>query len=133
MRDGQMTLIEYVQQVMRQKGLSAREVARRSKRGGAEGISNAYISKLLDRQGVNLTLASLRALASGLGTPETELFDAARGMRPDWANKEAAIKGRVWDVYTTLPDIQKALLESLIEGFADSTANLDPIAENDSI
>lgn len=132
MRDEEMTLIEYVQRVMREKGLSAREVARRSKRGGAEGISNAYISKLLDRQGVNLTLASLRSLASGLGQPEEELFDAARGMRPEWANKKQFIQRRVWDVYSTLPDVQKALLESLIESFADSTASLSPFLEDDA-
>lgn len=132
MRDEEMTLIEYVQRVMRDKGLSAREVARRSKRGGSEGISNGYISRLLDRQGVNLTLSSLRALASGLGQPEEELFDAARGMRPEWTDEERFIKERVWDVYTTLPDIQKALLKSLIESFADSTANLGPILEEDA-
>lgn len=132
MEKGNMTLIEYIQRIMREKNLSGRDIARLSKRSGNKGVSHGYVSKLLNYDHINLTTTSLCSIAAGLGRPEIELFNAARGMRPEWGDHEERIKERVWDVFARLPKEQQAIFESIVESFADSGAGLDSILEDES-
>jgi transcriptional regulator with XRE-family HTH domain len=72
------TLSEYVSRVMRQKGLSAREVERRS----ARAITDAYVMQIVKGSTTNLSISKAQALATGLGADEDELFRVARGIPP---------------------------------------------------
>lgn len=130
-KSSQSVLREYVRRVMNETGLSAREIARQSNRTNAIKMSDGYITKIIDGPEYNPTIRTLRALASGMGRPETEVLDAARGMHPDWENKKKRITERVWDVYTSLPESQQALFLAMVESFADWTANLDSIIEGE--
>ena len=130
-KSSQSVLREYVRRVMNSTGLSAREIARQSNRTNAIKMSDGYITKIIDGPDYNPTLRTLRALASGMGMPETEVLDAARGMHPDDANKKKHITERVWDVFTSLPESQQALFLAMVESFADWTANLDSIIEGE--
>ena len=69
-------LSEYVARVMRQEGLSAREVERRSGRA----ITDAYVMQIVNGSTANLSIVKAQALAKGLGVDEDELFRIARGV-----------------------------------------------------
>ena len=70
-----MSLQDYLKQKMREKGLTAKEIERRS--GG--GITDSYISKLLKGRTKTPSIPKLKALAKGLDVDENELFAAAGG------------------------------------------------------
>ena len=72
------TLSEYVSRAMRQKGLSAREVERRS----SGTITDAYVMQIVKGSTANLSIVKAQALAVGLGVDEEELFKVARGIPP---------------------------------------------------
>ena len=134
MRDeesSQSVLREYIGRVMKETGLSAREITGQSNRTNAVKLSDGYISKIVDGPDYNPTIRSLRALASGMGVPEIEVLNAARGMHPDWTDKKTRVTERVWDVFTSLPESQQALFLAMVESFADWTANLDSIIEGE--
>jgi transcriptional regulator with XRE-family HTH domain len=63
---------------MRQKGLSAREVERKS----GEAITDAYVMQIVNGSPANLSIVKAQALAEGLGVDEDELFKIARGVPP---------------------------------------------------
>ena len=70
------TLDKYLERVMRQKGLSPKDVARRC------GLTNSYIGRLTKGQGENLTVDTILKLATGLGVNANEVFTAASGVAP---------------------------------------------------
>jgi transcriptional regulator with XRE-family HTH domain len=74
-RVGKEKLADYVRRVMRQKQLKLRDVERRS--GG--GITNGYISGIINGRISNVSLVKLQALAKGLEVDVHELFSAAVG------------------------------------------------------
>jgi len=68
-------LADYVKRIRRERGLSLKDVVRRS-----EGrISNGYVSQIENRYYINPTRDKLIALAKGLGVSEDEVFSVARG------------------------------------------------------
>lgn len=72
-------LADYVKRIRREKGLSLKDVVRRS-----EGrISNGYVSQIENRYYINPTRDKLIALAKGLGVTEDEIFAVARGKSLD--------------------------------------------------
>jgi len=77
-----MDLAEYLEQIMKQTGLTAVEIERRS---GYE-ISDAYIGKILKRKVKRPSVVILRALAKGAGVPETELMSYAGVVPKDGPN-----------------------------------------------
>src|ERR1044072_1361064 len=70
-----MSLQDYLKQKMREKGLTAKEIERRSD----GGITDSYISKLLRGHTKKPSIPKLKALAKGLDVDENELFAAAGG------------------------------------------------------
>lgn len=72
------TLSQYVSRIIRQKGLSSREVERRS----AGAITDGYVMQIVKGSTANLSIVKAQALAAGLGVDEDELFKVARGISP---------------------------------------------------
>ena len=75
----QEKISDYVRRVIRDKGLSYRQVAQNS--GGA--ISHATVSDIINERNRNLSTATLVGIAKGLGVPEEEIFAVARGKALD--------------------------------------------------
>ena len=69
---------QYVSRVIKQKGITVRDV--QAKSGGR--ISNGYVSDIMAGKQSNPTVDKLAALASGLGVDVRELFEAAVGPPP---------------------------------------------------
>ena len=76
--NGPISLKDYLQKVMNEKGLIASQVATISKRKGGD-IERSYINRLYNGEAANPTIDKLKSLALGLGVPEDEIFDVARG------------------------------------------------------
>lgn len=105
------TLQEYVRRIMREKGLLPGDVQRNSK----GKISDSYVSSILTEQ-KNLSVKMLKALAQGLGVPEDEVFDVARGYsRPidDERFRESLLYMLYEKLKTASPEKQK-LIDELI-------------------
>lgn len=69
------SLQAYVLRQLREKGLSFKDVQRRSR----ARISAGYIGDVVQGIATNLTVDKLQALALGLGVSEDEIFNIARG------------------------------------------------------
>ena len=78
------SLSEYVQRVMGEKYLTAKEVERRS--NGA--IGDSHVINIANGTTTNLTLERLKGLAAGLGVAPIEIFKVAIGSEPDELNVE---------------------------------------------
>lgn len=78
------TLGQYVSRVMRQKGLSQRDVMLRA----GEEITGSYISGIVSGKLNNLSVSKLKALARGLDESPIELFAAASGEAVPEANSQ---------------------------------------------
>jgi len=70
------TLAQYVTRIMKQKGLSSRDVETRSGRK----IGDAYVHRIMTGDAVNPSVGKLKALALGLAVTEDEVFKVARGV-----------------------------------------------------
>jgi transcriptional regulator with XRE-family HTH domain len=70
---------EYIARVMKQKGLSARDVERNS----GNRIDNSHVSKFLRGSETNPSANAMKALAAGLGVNPHEVFAAVTGYHPD--------------------------------------------------
>lgn len=68
------TLSQYLERVMRQKGLTPKEVARKC------GLTNSYIGRISKGQGGNLSVDTIVKLAFGLNVDPHEIFTAASGI-----------------------------------------------------
>jgi transcriptional regulator with XRE-family HTH domain len=69
------TLSEYVNRIMRQKGLSQKEVAERS-----GNIAKGYVSEIASGNVTNLSVDKLHALAKGLDVDVMELCAVSCGV-----------------------------------------------------
>ncbi|HEY0100855.1 MAG TPA: helix-turn-helix transcriptional regulator [Pyrinomonadaceae bacterium] len=79
MSNEQETLGDFVRRVANEKGLSQREVARRS--GGL--ISHVTVGDIINKNRGDVKTETLRGLAKGLGVTEEEVFAVARGKKPE--------------------------------------------------
>jgi transcriptional regulator with XRE-family HTH domain len=70
-----MSLQDYLKQKMQEKGLTGKEIEKRSE----GGITDSYISKILNGRTKKPSIPKLKALAKGLGVDEREIFAAAGG------------------------------------------------------
>jgi len=78
-------LSQYVSRLMREKGLSVRDVWLKSRKR----IGTSYVNSIVNGNAKNLSIEKLKALAVGLETDEDELFTVARGQSPRPASKSA--------------------------------------------
>jgi transcriptional regulator with XRE-family HTH domain len=69
-------LSQYVSQVMSSKGLSARDVARKS----GNKITAAYVTAIMQGSAANPSVDKLRALSRGLDLDPHNLFDISCGL-----------------------------------------------------
>ena len=101
-------LREYIRAVIKQKGLSVPEIAKRS--GGT--IKPSYIFDILSGKTKHISVTKLNALAKGLDVDSVELFKAASGYipSPDPASELKAIFRIVLDMN---PKERTALLAHL--------------------
>ena len=72
-------LSDYVRRIISEKKLNYREVARRS---GGE-ISHSTVGDIINNPTKDVQIETLRALAKGLGEPESEVVSHARGEKLD--------------------------------------------------
>jgi transcriptional regulator with XRE-family HTH domain len=79
-------LSQFVQRVMRQQGLSIRDVQKRA--GGPKKIAASYISRIINGQVTNLSVEKIAVLAEGLGVDGFEVFAACYGKQP---SKESSV------------------------------------------
>lgn len=103
------TLMDYVRRVMDEKGLKPGDVQRNS-RGK---ISDSYVNTILTEP-KNLSVEKLKALALGLGVPEDDVFDVARGYsRPidDERFRESLLFMLYEKLKTASPEKQKLIVE----------------------
>ena len=75
--NGKGWLSDYVRSMMRRKGLTLRDIERKS--GGK--ITDGYVSGIINGEATNLTVEKLKALAAGLGVEASDLFEAACGKK----------------------------------------------------
>jgi len=75
----QESLPDYLRRVFKEKDISSYEVERRSGRA----ISQSYAARIRNGHILNPSTTKLKALAKGLGVPESELFAAARGVNSE--------------------------------------------------
>ena len=73
---------EYIARVMKQKGLSARDVERNS----GNKIDNSHVSKFLRGSETNPSANAMKALAAGLDVNPHDVFAAVTGYLPDQDN-----------------------------------------------
>jgi transcriptional regulator with XRE-family HTH domain len=71
-------LSEFLKRVMKQKGLTLRDVEQNCGRK----ITNSYVSRVINGKGQNLTLETIVALAEGFDVDPHEIFAAAYGKPP---------------------------------------------------
>lgn len=75
------TLGEYIKRMTLQKGISLRELERRS-----EGrVSGSHLSKIIKGISVNVTIETMMGLAMGLEVDPHEIFTVASGCKPKQA------------------------------------------------
>jgi transcriptional regulator with XRE-family HTH domain len=72
------TLSEFLKRVMKQKGLTLRDVEQNC----CKKITNSYISRVINGKVQNLTLETIVALAEGFDVDPHEIFAAAYGKPP---------------------------------------------------
>lgn len=100
------TLGDYVKRVRTAQGLSTTDVQNNSRAGGAQGISDAYITRIENGYVTNVSPAKLRALAKGLGVSEEELFAVARGVSR--IGNLLLDEVKILEFYRALPDERRA-------------------------
>jgi len=97
--DSSENLSEFVQRIMRQKGLSIRDM---QKRASAKGnIAASYISRIYNGKVTNLSVDKIVVLAEGLDVSAFEVFAASYGRQP--------LSGSDIDPLRLLDTMQKAV------------------------
>jgi transcriptional regulator with XRE-family HTH domain len=79
------SLGEYLDRVMRQKNLTAKELARRC------NVTNSYIARVRKGAAGNLTVQTMTMLAEGLGVNPHDIFTAASGFPAGEAERVDAL------------------------------------------
>lgn len=80
-------LSDYLREALKSRGLNYREVADKS-----DGlITHSTVYDLISGRNENPTISTLRGLSRGIGVPEKEVFDVARGAVTETSSIEAEI------------------------------------------
>jgi transcriptional regulator with XRE-family HTH domain len=96
----------YIAQLLKDKGLNYREVARRS---GGE-ISHSAVGDIINGRVSDIGIGTLRGLARGLGVPEQELLEVAIG-KPEAGAEERRL---IW-YFSQLPEEQRQDVLTTVE------------------
>jgi len=81
------SLGDFVQQTRQEKGLSCKDVEKRSARFG-KPIAGSYVNRIENNPALHPTAVALKALAYGLGVPPTEVLARAAGLVDPGAKTE---------------------------------------------
>lgn len=109
------TLQDYVRRIVAEKGLSHVKVAQRAKRLGGK-LSAGYVNSIIQGHVSNPGIETLKQLALGLGEPEEELFEVARGKQlSDDANYKESYFATIYAEFRRLPEADKRELRPMIE------------------
>jgi transcriptional regulator with XRE-family HTH domain len=113
MSDESETLSQFVQTIMRQKGLSIHDVHRRASSKG--NIAPSYISRITTGKVRNLTVDKVEILAEGLGVDPFEVFAASYGSQALTVNGIDPL--RLLDIMQKAVDVSDSLeiLESWLK------------------
>lgn len=95
------SLDRYVRRVLREKGLTLSDVAKRS----LGGISRGYICEISRGNYKDLTIKKLQALALGLDVPEDVIFDIARGVDCGWSDEREFARSRLATLYARYSEL----------------------------
>jgi transcriptional regulator with XRE-family HTH domain len=115
------SLADFVKRIRHEKSFSTTDVERQSRRGGAKGISDAYVTRIENKYVTNVSPEKLKALARGLGESEDAIFAVARGVKgvePSTLEAEVGILFYGWE--DASDEDKKATIEAIkmiAEGF----------------
>jgi len=87
-----MTLAEYVDRIMRERGLSSYEVEKRS---GGE-IADSYVTRIRQGKSKHPSVPKLKALAKGLDIDYRALVEVAAGSQPQKISAKAKWATEGW-------------------------------------
>lgn len=73
-------LADYVRRIIRERGLNYRKIASRARAGGHK-LSHSTVGEIIKNPQTAFRLETLQALAYGLGVPEDEIINRARGVQ----------------------------------------------------
>ncbi len=106
---------DYVNRVMKEAGLTHRDVAKRAQALGHK-LSAGYVHNIASGQVSNPSIQLTQALAAGLGRPEDEVFLVFRGKQ---LHEESNFKDSLWAVaanaYKKLPPGDQRKLKPSIQ------------------
>ena len=94
------SLAQYVKRIMKEKGLSSRDVQARS----GKKIADSYVNKITSGKTKNPSISKTQALAIGLGVDEDEVFKVARGIP---INESGSRGGEPWPTNILVEAITK--------------------------
>ena len=103
------TLGEFVNRVMKQKGLTLRDVEERCDKK----ITNSFISRVINGKVDNLMLESVLALAKGLGVNPHDILTAASGVSPESSTVDPLLLIDILQKLLTNPIVIKVVQEWL--------------------
>lgn len=112
---GDSPLRDYVQRVMREKGLSYPEVAAAAKKRGGD-IGKSTVQQIATGTTTNPGIFTLQALALGLNRPFEEVLASALGTplaetnsfhKSEWAN--------VWELSSHLPLTEQRIIKRYLQ------------------
>jgi transcriptional regulator with XRE-family HTH domain len=110
----------YLSQVMKAKGLSPRDVSRRS----GKGITASYVAGIMRGNAANPSVDKIKALASGLGVDRYELFDIACG--PSEGKADRAHGNERLQALELLDLMKKVAVSSTLMATMEDAAQLQP-------
>lgn len=104
----------YIAQLIKDKGLNYREVARRS--NGA--ISHSAVGDIINGRVSDIGIETLRGLARGLGVPERELLDVAIGH----GDPNSYLESRLLHLFNQLPLEQQKDVVAIVDALNERRA-----------
>ena len=109
------SLGDYVRRIAKEKNLSHVKIADRAKKLGGT-LSSGYVNSVIQGHVTSPKVETLKNLALGLGVPEDDLFEVARGKRPsDDAGFRIGLFAMLHREHQKLNEEQKKEVQPLIE------------------
>lgn len=114
-------LADYVRRVIREKGLTYRQVADKAKRGGHK-LSHSTVGEIIKNPQTSFRLETLQALAYGLGVAEDEIINRARGIQqPSPSEYHRRLVEQIYDELETASSDKEKYLTDLLTAMLGKT------------